>query len=84
MAMYMGPITSVDNMLHKLSVIFGTLTSFNVFIQNFYKVSQGNNKNVPSFAMRLERILNQIQLQCPRRMMDVEAQQHLSNTSFMQ
>ena len=32
--------------------------------------------------MRLEGTLNQIQLQCPRRMMDVEAQHHLKDHLF--
>ena len=36
-------------------------------MQNFYKVTQNNSEKVPSFATRLEGTLNQIQLQCPRR-----------------
>ena len=52
MARYMGPTASVAHILHKHSVIFG--------MQNFYKVTQDNNKKVPSFATKLERILNQI------------------------
>ena len=36
----------------------------------------------PPFAMRLEGTLNQIQLQCPRRMTDLEAQQHLKDHLF--
>ena len=51
-------------------------------MQNFYKVSQGNNDGVPSFATRMEGILNQIQLQCPGRMMDLEAKQHLRDCLF--
>ena len=51
-------------------------------MQNFYKVTQGNNEKVPSFAMRLEGTLNQIQLQYPRRMMDLEMQQHLKDCLF--
>ena len=45
-------------------------------------VTQGNNEKVPSFAMRLEGTLNQIRLQCPRRMMDLEVQQHLKDCLF--
>ena len=60
---YMGSTTSVDHILCKLSVIFGTVASFDVLMQSFYKVSQGNNEKVPSFATRLEGTLNQIQLQ---------------------
>ena len=82
MARYMGSTTSIDYILHKLSVTFGTVALFNVLMQNFYKVSQGNNKKVPSFAMRLEGTLNQIQLQCPGRMMDLEAQQCLRDCLF--
>ena len=58
MARYMGPTTSIDHILHKLSVIFGTVASFIVLMQNFYKVSQGSSEKVPSFAMRLEGTLN--------------------------
>ena len=59
MACYMGPTASVSKILEKLSVIFGTVTSFDVLMQNFYKISQGNEK-VPSFATKLEGTLNQI------------------------
>ena len=58
------------------------VASFNMLMQNFYKVIQGNNEKVPSFAMRLEGTANQIQLQCPRSMMDLEAQQHLRDCLF--
>ena len=51
MARYMGPTASVSDILEKLSVIFGTVASFDVLMQNFYKISQGNEK-VPSFATR--------------------------------
>ena len=57
MVWYMAPTASVSNTLQKLTVIFGTVASFNVLMQNFYKVTQGNHKKVPSFATRLERTL---------------------------
>ena len=59
MAHYMGPTTGVSDILEILSVIFGTVASFDVLMQNFYKISQGNKK-VPSFATWLEGTLNQI------------------------
>ena len=58
------------------------VVSFKILMQNFYRVTQGNNEKVPSFAMRLEWTLNQIQLQCPRWMMAVETQQHLKDCLF--
>ena len=59
MAHYMGPTAGVSEILEKFSVIFGTVVSFDVLMQNFYKISQGNEK-VPSFATKLEGTLNQI------------------------
>ena len=79
---YIGPPSSVDHTLVKLPVIFGTMPSFDVLMQNFYKVNQDNNKKVPSLATKLEGTLNQIHLQCPGRMMDLKAQQHPRDRLF--
>ena len=65
MAQYMSPTASVSDILEKHLVIFGTLVSFDVLMQNFYKIAQGGNEKVPSFATRLEGTLNQIRLRCP-------------------
>ena len=71
----MGPTATMTHILQKL-------VSFDILMQNFYKVTQGNHEKVPAFAMRLEGTLNQIRLQCPRRMMDLEVQQHLKDHLF--
>ena len=78
----MGPTTSVAHILQKLTVIFGTVASFDMLMQNFYKVTQSNREKVPSFATRLEGSLNQIRLQCPGGIMDQEVQQHLKDHLF--
>ena len=82
MAWYMGPTTSMAHILQKLSIIFGTVASFDVLMQNFHKVTQGNHEKVPSFTTRLEGTLNLIQLQCPWRITDWEVQQHLKDHLF--
>ena len=82
MARYRGPTTSVAHILQKLTVIFGTVALFNVLMQNFYKVKQGNHDKVPSFTTRLEGTLNQIRLQCPGRITNQEVQQHLKDYLF--
>ena len=52
-------------------------------MQNSYNVTQGNNEKVPTFTTGLEEgTLNQIRLQCPRRMTDLEVQQHLKDCLF--
>ena len=82
MARYMGPTTSMAHILQNLTIIFSTIVSFDVLMQNVYKVTQSNHEKVPSFATRLEGTLNQIWLQCPRRIMDWEVQQHLKDCLF--
>ena len=82
MARYMGPTASVSNILQKLTVIFRTDASFDVLMQNFYKVTQGNHKKVPSFTIRLEGTLNQIQLKCPGWIADHEVLWHLKDHLF--
>ena len=77
LACYMGPTASVSEILEKLSVIFGTVASFDILIQNFYKIMQGGNKKVPSFVTRLEGTLNQIRIRCPGRIADCEVPWHL-------
>ena len=81
MAHYMGPTASVSKILEKLSVIFGTVTSFDVLMQNFYKISQGNEK-VPSFVTKLKGTLNQIRIQCPSRIANHEVPGHLKDQLF--
>ena len=82
MAQYMGPTTSVSDILEKLLVIFGTMASFDVLMQNFYKITQGNNEKVPSFTMRLEGTLNQIRLRCPGQITDHKVPWHLKEQLF--
>ena len=83
MACYMGPTVSVSEILEKLSVIFGmVVTSFDILMQNFYKIMQGGNKKVPSFVTRLEGTLNQIRIKCLRRIADHEVPWHLKEQLF--
>ena len=82
MAQYMGPTASVSKILQKITVIFGTVASFDVLMQNFYKVIQGNHEKVPSFATKLEGTLNQIRFKCPRRIVEHKVTCHLKDWLF--
>ena len=79
MAWYMGPTASVAHILWKLSVIFSTVVSFDVLMENFYKVTQSNNLLSPWGWKGLS---IKIRLQCPGRMIDLEVQQHFMNYLF--
>ena len=82
MACYMAPTASVSEILEKLFVIFGMVTSFDVLMQNFYKILQGGNEKVPSFMTRLEGTLNQIRIKCPGRIANHEVSWHLKERLF--
>ena len=82
MARHMGPIASVSNILQKLTVIFGMVALFDIIMQNFYKVTQGDHEKVPSFTIRLEGTLNQICLKCPRWIANCEVPWHLKDCLF--
>ena len=77
MAWYMGPTASVSNILEKLLIIFGTIASFDMVMQNFYKITQGSSEKVSLFATRLEGTLNQIKLRCPGKITNCEVPWHL-------
>ena len=79
MAWYMGPTASLTEILQKLMEIFGMVASFDVLMQNVYKVTQSNHKKVPSFATRLEGTLNHIWLKCPGRIVGCEVVCHLKD-----
>ena len=44
MSCYMGPTANVSEILEKLLVIFGMVASFDILMQNFYKIMQGGNE----------------------------------------
>ena len=58
-------------------LFFYIVVSFDILMQNFYKVTLGNHEKVP-----LEGTLNQIRLQCPGRVTNLEVQQHLKDHLF--
>ena len=47
MAQYLGPTASVDHILQKLWIMFETVAPFDILMQNFYTVTQGNNEKAP-------------------------------------
>ena len=77
-----GPYCQCLRYFEKLSVIFGTVASFDMLMQNFHKITQGSSKKVPSFATRLEGTLNQIRLRCPRQIANHEVPWHLKEQLF--
>ena len=81
MACYMGPTARVSEILEKLSIVFGTVASFDVLMQNFYKISQVM-KRCLWFVTQLEGTLNQIRIKCPSQIADHEVPSHIKDRLF--
>ena len=47
MAQYMGPTTSLAHILQKLTIIFSTVASFNMLMQNFTKLHKVTMRRSP-------------------------------------
>ena len=80
--MVIGPYCWCLQYFRKTFSYFGTIASFNVLMQNFYKITQRSSKKVPSFATRLEGTLNHIRLRCPGQIANCEVPWHLKEQLF--
>ena len=49
-------------MLEELSMMYGTMVSFDVLMQGFYIISQNKDKMIPVYVSSLECLLSQIKL----------------------
>ena len=45
----------------KLNLMYGTITSFNILMQNFYMLHQARMESVSAFVSQLEEALNVVQ-----------------------
>ena len=46
---YLGLHVPVSQMLEKLKLMYGIIASFDILIQNFYKLQQARMERVPTF-----------------------------------
>ena len=51
----------VSKIRNKLKLVYGTIASFDVLMQNFYKLQQGRMEKVPVYVTQLEGLLNAVQ-----------------------
>ena len=57
---FLCPAPSVDAILDKLDSLYGSVSTFDVMMQVFYRESQGKVKSVGDLVARLEGKLNEI------------------------
>ena len=61
----MGPNVPLDMILKKFTIIYGNVRSFDLLLRDFYRVDQGEDETIPSYATRIEGLLSQIREKFP-------------------
>ena len=51
---YLGLQAPVSEIINKLELVYGTMTSFNILMQNFYKLQKGKTEEVAVYVIKLE------------------------------
>ena len=49
----MGPGASLDTIIKKFSIIYGSVKSINLLMRDFYRADQGEDETVTSFATQI-------------------------------
>ena len=79
---YLGLHAPESEMINKLELMHDPVISFNVFMQNFYKLQQGKIEKVPVYVTKLKEVLNLVQGDYPNMLSTNEVQKHLRNCLF--
>ena len=53
----MGPETTLDSIIKKFTIIYGSVKSYDILMGDFYRASQGEEESVTSFATHIEGLL---------------------------
>ena len=78
----MGPDVPLDTILKKFTIVYGNVKSFDLLMQDFYCADQGEEESIPSFAIRVEGLLSQIQDKYLEKLTHPEEQRLLKDCLF--
>ena len=79
---YLGLHAPVSDIINKLELIYGTIASFNILVQNFYKLNQGKMEKVPVCMTQLEGEMNAVKQEYPNMLTVGKVQKHLRDCLF--
>ena len=71
-----------SEIINKLELVYGTIASFSVLMQNLYKLQQGRTEKVTLYVTQLEGALNVVQEEYLTMLSANEVQQHLRDRLF--
>ena len=78
----MGPNVPLAMILKKFTIIYGNVKSFDLLMRDFYRVDQGEDETIPSFATHIEGLLSQIRDRFPNQLPLQEEQRLLKDCLF--
>ena len=78
----MGPYVPLDTIIKKFTIVYGTVKSFDLQMQDFYCVDQGEEESIPSFATWVEGLLSQIHDKFLEKLTHPEEQRLLKDCLF--
>ena len=76
------PGAMLDDIIKKFKWLYGSVESFNMLMQEFYRIVQGKNEKGQIFFLHLERALKAIKQQHPYAMTEEEGIKHLKDCLF--
>ena len=79
---YLGLHAPVSGKINKLELMYGTVASFDVLMQNFYKLQWGKIEKVPVYVTQLEGVLNAVQQEYHNMLSAGKVQKHLRDCLF--
>ena len=74
---YLGPHAPVSEIINKLELLYGTIASFHVLIQKFYKLHKGEMEKIPAYMTLMEGALDAVQQECLNLLSIGKVQKHL-------
>ena len=78
----LGPDVPIDTIINKFTIVYGTVKSLDILMQDFYHADWGEEESIPSFATRVEGLLSQIQDRFPDKITHPEEQRLLKDCLF--
>ena len=76
---YLGLQALVSEIINRFKLVYGTIASIDILLQNFYKVQQGRAEKVMLYETHLEGALNAVQQEYLMMLSASEVKQHLRN-----
>ena len=79
---YLGLQSPVSEIINKLELIYGTVASFDILKQSFYKLQQGKMEKLLVHVTHLEGMVNVVQQEYPMIVRAIKVQKQLRDCLF--